>query len=680
MNPQVLLIGVPVIVIASWMFRQRVRVASVTARFLLEVLDALIFGYGGYVLLCVLLEWRSFQTWEGAARIFFFMGWLSSGQKIAILLGCWIAHMRYQQGPGMGQSDPSKNYEDKREYRRGRHIMSFPEALATMNSMLAWRAWKKSLQRPQHLDPNAYYDPPEKLSVDVKSAVIPDVETNLALQPYQAKPGEYDTVLWGMLRVPEEETQKHCAVIGATGSGKTLMIHGLMTSVLPRVNERQNFRAFIYDNKPDFLPFAHELGLAKQVWNFDPFHKDGVAWDIANDVTSVAEAQQVAAALAPVDSKLTQKYFDEAAQLLLEAVMIAFIEISGKEWTFRDVLLVCSSAKRIKKLTALSKHYSVKANVAAIFGPEKSPDEVVASINVRFGPYKVAAALWSQAREKRSVREWRDKNAILLITGRSDFKQALRPINQALFRLASVLLLTQGDSKERASWFFLDEVREIGKLEGLRELANTGRSKGVRLVLGFQTIEGMRAEHEENPADEIINLCANKTFLHSNSEKTRKWMAESLGEIEVDETVFTHSHTSGPTGTSVGVSWNTQRQSRPSMRQEDLEQNIKPVSEEYGFTALNTVPLIGSYISWVPIRWSDQPTSEEKHDELREAKHQELLDWDVEDLNRLKLSADFLDEESPKRPGGENAQSREKGEMEKQRLEEKHKRLWRTGM
>lgn len=695
MIPQLLLVAIAALLVGVWFVRRRAHVQAVAARFVLELLDAAIFGYAAYVAFCLLLEWSSFQTMEGLANNLFFTDTLSTWQTVALVVGAFVAYQRFHQA---ANTEALK----KMEQSRGRRIMSFREALAWTNSILAARAEKARLKRPQHLKPDASYDPPDEM-VDPDNPVfdattpLSDIDTNGALTPYEVQPGEYDTVLWGMIRIPEVESKKHFAVIGATGSGKTLMFRALMKTVLPRVKTHSNFRAFIYDNKPDFLPFARMHSMESLVWNFDPFDASGVAWDIADDVTTPALAKQVAEVLAPVDPLQNQKYFDEASQLLLEAVMVTFMEISGKNWTLRDVLLVCTSESRIKKLTALSSDYSVKSAIATVFAPDKSPDEVIASMMVRLGPYNVAAALWSHAPpdRKRSVKNWRDQNAVLLITGRSDCEKAQRPINRALFRLASLLLLSQPDSDETASWFFLDEIREIGKLEGLRSLANKGRSKGVRLVLGFQTIEGMRAEHDENSADEIVNLCANKTFLHSNSEKTRRWMAESVGEKELNERIFTNLRGVEPGGTSPSLSGKAEPQVRPAMRQEDFEENLKPVSDEYGFTALNTIPIVGTYLSWVPKSLIDGqlPEPAKAPDVLRPPEHQRLLDWNAGDLKRLSLPADFLADESKSSASPKPSSARRESEASgtapvkrqraqandgKDKQDAKHKRLWDT--
>jgi type IV secretory pathway TraG/TraD family ATPase VirD4 len=461
------------------------------------------------------------------------------------------------------------------------------------------------------------------------------------MQPYVSAAGEYGTVLWGMIRIPYEMTNHHFLAVGATGSGKTVLIHALMKSLFPRIKTDKKFRAFIYDDKPDFMPFArafkldeHGATLDQYVWSLDPFDANGFAWDIASDVTTKAEAMQVASVLAPVDSGVPDTYWQQATQDFLAAVLLSFHEANGKTWSLRDVMLSFTSEPRLR--TILARSLNAQRMVRFYLGANSLGD-VLAVLQSKLGPYGVAASLYSHAKEKKSVREWSKSNAILLVTGRSIFSQAMKPINQAIFRMVSLLLLNEQDdvpgstdsTETDSNWIFLDEIREIGKLQGYHELANKGRSKGVRLVLGFQSIEGLSAEHGEAAANEIANLCGHRTFLHTTSVTTRNWEADQVGKVVVDETVFTYSQSVSKNDWSSGVSWQTKRQTRQAMEAADFDQNLKLATPENGVTSLNFIPYVGVYVSWVPWDWVltnlHQPEPEHFSETLRSGKEQMLV-------------------------------------------------------
>lgn len=657
MTPRLILVFAAIALAVFWIKKNRIRAKGALQASLMHVLDALVVGYLIYLVAASIFDFKAYDTWSGTGRLLFFAGSPSGGQFFGIAIGVVFGALRFMQD-GLRPASTST----LTTYKGGRRIWCHNSALTVSNAMLAARAEKAGSRRPQHLSPDVDYSGPDDPNELDQITPVPGIESLQAVRPYFSQPGEAETVLWGMLRVPYEDTKTHFLAVGATGSGKTLMIHGLMKTVLPRIGRGEDFRAFVYDDKPDFLPFAKQLGIEQYVWNFDPFDTDGVAWDIASDVTSFAESEQIASVLCPVDQNLHEPYFQQAAQGFLCAVLISFMRCSGKNWTLRDVMLAFASKRRLEKI--LNRDEQSIRRALPYLSANRSAGEVLSTLRTKIGPYEIPAALWTHAKTKKSVREWHSSKAILLARSREIFSQAVKPINQALFRMASLYLLNEEDSETRSTWVFLDEIREIGKLQGYHALANKGRSKGVRMVLGFQSIAGMMAEHGKDAAEEIASVCGHRTFFHLDCGVTRNWAASHMGNITVDETVFQFSINSGKGGVSRSVSWDTKRQVRQSMEASDFDENLKRVSPENGFIALNTAPAVGTYVSWVPFSWvtDNLPRAKEGEEKLRPVEHQKLDDWGPADLERLGLPADFLNDELP-----ETAQDQKAAATEKQK-------------
>ena len=658
-----------------WHHRQRLR-RAVTAS-VLKVLDAILIAFGAYLLIAIVFDFSAFRSWSGAARVLFFASTPDGAQYFAIFAGCLLGVLRFIQPDSGDKIDGKPQYE----YLSGRRIWCHRSALTVANALLANRADKAKSKRPQHLEPGETYSaPPNQDELDA-IVRIPDLETNKAVTPYVSAPGEYATVLWGMLRVPYESTTQHFLVAGSTGAGKTVLIHALMRSVLPRIKEDKAFRAFVYDDKLDFVPLARQLELEEYIWSLDPFDDKGFAWDIAADVTTPAEAMQVASVLAPVDPKVPDPYWEQATQDFLSAVLLNFRIVNGDNWSLRDVILSFQSETVLRAVLARDKETESLAN---FYLSAHSLSDVLAVLSSRLGRYRVPAALYSRAKKKISVRQWHTSNAILLVTGRSLFIEATRPINLAIFRMISILLLNKPDEPPlgnaygttQSNWIFLDEIREIGKLEGYHELANKGRSKGVRMVLGFQSIEGMSALHQEDAANEIANICAHRTFLHSDSVKTREWAAQQVGNVVVDETVFNYSYTISKDGWSNTTGHSTQRNVRLAMEASDFDVSLKQATPETGLTALNLIPYIGTYVSHVPWSWIEehapQPKDELKIDTPRSNDAQRIGNWNQSDLLRLGLSATILD--PPTKKEDKNTDGEEGGGKKKKKASKKEER------
>lgn len=62
----------------------------------------------------------------------------------------------------------------------------------------------------------------------------------------------------------------------------------------------------------------------------------------------------------------------------------------------------------------------------------------------------------------------------------------------------------------------LDEFVAMGPIDCMPDLLRLGRSKGVSVLLGIQTVEGLRTVYGGyNIADDLLALCTYKTFLRA---------------------------------------------------------------------------------------------------------------------------------------------------------------------
>ena len=140
--------------------------------------------------------------------------------------------------------------------------------------------------------------------------------------------------------------------------------------------------------------------------------------------------------------------------------------------------------------------------------------------------------------EKQSALVWWNSNT----TGRDeDFKAPLDALNRVIFNQLVQLSLKQPNTERANTWFFLDELREAGKLDRINALIVEGRSHGIRVVIGFQDIDGLREVYGEHAANEIAGVCVNKAFLRLDSESTAQWAAKLIGDAEHREFTTTVS-------------------------------------------------------------------------------------------------------------------------------------------
>lgn len=477
-------------------------------------------------------------------------------------------------------------------------------------------------------------------------------------------------ITWGGLSLPPSEASRHFAISGTTQSGKSVSIKRLMLDVLPLVGKPgHDYRALIYDYKLDFLPFAVAAAPNARVVTFNPFHPDCVVWDIAADVTTPEEARQVAAILVPKAEAQggggDSRFFLNSSQSVFEEVIKNLIRRGVKDWTFRDVICAMRDLKRLTKFLRTDKDTSLAIDS---HGHEKTIANVFSDVSTYRNRYSIVAALWDAPAKNKarrvSLRAWAEENFIVVLQAAEDARETLDAINRVLLQRAQKCLTGSTAPQppvpdSRRSWIFLDEATEAGRLDGIGDLLRVGQGYGVTVVLGFQDIDGVRAVYEPTRANELVGLCANKTFLRTDSEPHAEWASAAFGKRVVIREM--KGFDVPGQGTPRPVKKEDESYSLTEQRYEELvvlpaEISQIPDPKTSGvLRSYNIIPALsdgktdhGTFVAEWPLADAVRlfpPTV--GGFKPRPKEDQWPLDWDAADIARLKLPTNFLDDDLP---------------------------------
>ena len=335
----------------------------------------------------------------------------------------------------------------------------------------------------------------------------------------------------------------HTAVVGSTGAGKTNILKLMMSYVFPCQNKYGGlrFRGVVYDPKRELYPYLCEIGIPEsQIIVTHPFDARSSAWDLAADFSEPAQIEELAEMIVPEQESsngTANQFFENSARIIVQDVIEGLIANRGKNWDLRDVVQSLSNIEYLKAL--LHETDNGRDSWDMFLAPaddgrdSRTALNILATIRSFIRPFHSLAALWYRAETKFSIKRWANGAGLLLLGADPERERTVQRVNQLLVRRASQVLLARSDENPVDwTWWFVDELREAARLNGLRQMLNEGRSKGVRVVLGFQDIEGLYALYDKHEAEEMIGLCANRVFLHLDNPGTREWASDFLGESE----------------------------------------------------------------------------------------------------------------------------------------------------
>jgi hypothetical protein len=458
--------------------------------------------------------------------------------------------------------------------------------------------------------------------------------------PSPADPG----IPFGSVHIPSAAAVLGFIYIGAIGAGKSTLLRALLRHVLGQLGPGQDCRVLITDASRDMVSWLSRQGLRCRVVLMNPFDRRGRYWAIAQDVTDRAAAKAVAHVLIP-DTARKEPFFETAARALLEAVLVTFVEKCPGRWTFSDVIYVLRNRERLLAVLALTPDGRDAA--ALYFANDKTSNDVMAELANKTSEYALLAAAWAHCPPDRgfSLREWVEDGGVLILGSSQEAPEATRAMTEVLVKRLSQMLLQLPPSRTRRNWFFLDELRSLGKLPGLRELIVEGRKYGNCVVGGIQSLDGWTdALGSKEVCNELIDQFGSLAILRC-SGNTAKWASEYIGKREI----LRRTTGGGPQGSN----WHDQIVAEAAAMTEEF-QATPPASPDAGVHGYFFTPAAGFWWAVVadafdPDGFGDSPAAPDFVP--RPPDHQILVPWTRADLDRLGLDLN-LDTDGPEPPTG----------------------------
>ena len=369
-----------------------------------------------------------------------------------------------------------------------------------------------------------------------------------------------DAVFWGFHDISLKTATQHFMIMGVPGSGKTVSIELFIQSLVHRlrapVGSEPPEKLIILDVKGTFFSFLRAQGVPEEdIFILDPFDQRCATWNLAKDITGDAAAQSLAALIVPSEPNASTSYFWQAAQNTVWAVIIALNSLRPERWTLRDLIQSLSSPENIERL--VNQVSEAKTKAEPYLKDTTHFPSVYTSIMTKASRLETVAALWhatasspdsGNSPKEFSIADWfstalsKHRHGVLLLGHRPKYLESLAPLNALLLRMISDDLQTRPDVDQPHTWIVLDEFRWMKEVECMAQLLGVGRSKGASILLGLQDVSGLRVVYGNDRTDEIVGLCANKTFLRLGNAASAEWASKYFADREATETKVSHTY------------------------------------------------------------------------------------------------------------------------------------------
>ena len=345
----------------------------------------------------------------------------------------------------------------------------------------------------------------------------------------------------------DDTLSKHTLLVGGTGCGKTNLMYFFvdqikkkMTSddVLVVFDTKGDFFKKFYNPKKDYvIGTSPKYERVQAIWNI---YKDIIA-DGWNDDSIILNTNEITFSLFREAIDRSQNpFFPSAARDLFAAILLAQLRLSKDSREFRQQYLYNSELRyymdtlNVEKLTNMFTQPEMKdlSSVLMYIGNGKSNQ----ALGVLGEMQNVVRQLLISSFAKQggfSVRNFvREKGAkTLFIEYDLSVGDTLTPIYRLLFDLAFKEALGRNEASTSGKVYFIcDELKLLPHLQHLEDGVNFGRSLGVRVIAGLQSIEQLNEIYGQNKGNNIVSGFSSIYAFRSNDTITRNYVSELHGK------------------------------------------------------------------------------------------------------------------------------------------------------
>jgi type IV secretory pathway TraG/TraD family ATPase VirD4 len=313
--------------------------------------------------------------------------------------------------------------------------------------------------------------------------------------------------------IPRALESSHLLIMGDSGTGKSALIRQLLAQL-----EARSETAIVYDPALEYTPQFYMPDRGDVILN--PLDARSPAWSPGDELRHDAEALTLATSLFP-DRVNENPFFTEGPRRIF-AHLLTFRPSADElaAWLCHDEEL----DRRV--------HGTPYASIIDRRAPAQRGG-VLATLNMVADTLKLLPHASETAR-RWSASAWaRERQGWIFLTSTPETRTRLVPLTSLWLDMLVLRLMTRGQPAQRAVWFVLDELASLQRLPQLHTAVTENRKSNNPVVLGFQGRSQLETRYGHD-AEAMLSQPATKIFLRTSEPRAAKWIADTIGEIEIE--------------------------------------------------------------------------------------------------------------------------------------------------
>ena len=342
--------------------------------------------------------------------------------------------------------------------------------------------------------------------------------------------------------VDDDVMSKHTMLIGGTGSGKTTLFYHFVSQIKRKMSTDDVM--IIFDSKGDFYSKFYDGTTDLLIGNSKQYRGVSQHWNIYKEVSAdgweekdfIINAQEICKSFFEERTKnTTNAFFPNAARDLLAAIIVAFIREGKKDDSVKREFFYNNKLKEFLDLSdsqmiidLLEDSLDANAVKSYISGDNAQSQGVISEM------YSIAREILIGVFAERGAFSMRDfvrnkGNKTLFIEYDLSIGSMLTPVYRLMFDLA--LKEALGRNKPQGNVYLVcDEFKLLPHLRHIDDGVNFGRSLGVKVFAGIQSIEQLYEIYGQSRGRNIAAGFSSVYAFRSNDAATRDYVSGIFGK------------------------------------------------------------------------------------------------------------------------------------------------------
>lgn len=355
-----------------------------------------------------------------------------------------------------------------------------------------------------------------------------------------------------------EILSKHILLLGGAGCGKTNVFNLIVNQLRDGECDDSNDVYIVFDTKGDFEKNFGKPG-DLVLGNSKAYRERSIHWNIFEEVLSGGtdpveyemSAREMAAALFEGRGSASQPFFVNSAREIFASGIILFIRLAEKnpknrvfldnkhlvDW-FHDINKSDKKGTRLEKYKKYFGRYNDLSSVLSYLGSKGDggqADGVIGELNgmldnIFLGVFKAESEFGKTGFSMRNAVRAKGGKAIFVEYDLS-VGETLGPMYRLLIdqALKEALGRSEDEGNKGNVYMVLDELKLLPKLQHLDDALNFGRSLGVKVIGGLQSIDQLNDMYGKDRALVICGGFGSLFAFMTGDASSREYITKLFG-------------------------------------------------------------------------------------------------------------------------------------------------------